>query len=177
MSITIRQCNLEDVLELQKVGYETFDETFRHQNSSENMDTYLAKAFDLDQVKKEVSNSMSQFYLAYLEDKVAGYLKINIGDAQSEEMGNTALEIERIYVHRLFQQRGIGRCLFNKALDIAVQGNKDKLWLGVWEKNQKAIAFYEKLGFIQIGTHAFYMGDEEQIDFIMVKDLLSIKEQ
>ncbi|MNW09975.1 Protease synthase and sporulation negative regulatory protein PAI 1 [compost metagenome] len=60
----------------------------------------------------------------------------------------------------------------NKALDIAKDQNKEKIWLGVWEKNENAIKFYEKMNFVQTGTHSFYMGNEEQIDFIMTKTLI-----
>lgn len=107
----------------------------------------------------------------FYNDEVAGYLKVNTGAAQSEPMGDEALEIERIYILEKFQKHGLGKQLFNKALEIAQEGGKGKIWLGVWEKNENAIAFYERLGFVQTGSHSFYMGDEEQIDFIMSKTL------
>ncbi|MDF2902615.1 MAG: spermine/spermidine-N-acetyltransferase PaiA, partial [Bacillus sp. (in: firmicutes)] len=56
-----------------------------------------------------------------------------------------------------------------KALEIAIECNKKKVWLGVWEKNENALTFYKKMGFVQSGAHSFYMGDEEQVDFIMTK--------
>ena len=56
-------------------------------------------------------------------------------------------------------------------MEIAIEHNKRKIWLGVWDKNDNAIAFYKKLGFVQTGAHSFYMGDEEQIDYIMSKTL------
>lgn len=62
--------------------------------------------------------------------------------------------------------------LLNKAIEIAMEFNKKKIWLGVWEKNENAIAFYEKMGFVQTGSHSFYMGNEEQVDFIMTKILI-----
>ncbi|EFU40598.1 PaiA [Paenibacillus vortex V453] len=87
-------------------------------------------------------------------------------------MGDESLEIERIYIKSKFQKHGLGKYLLNQAKDIAVESNKKKLWLGVWEKNENAIAFYEKMGFVQTGTHTFYMGDERQIDFIMSKIMI-----
>lgn len=171
MNISIRKCTVEDAQQLQQIGYETFDETFREQNSPENMSAYLEKAFDLNQVQQELSNTLSQFFFVYVEDELAGYLKVNTGDAQSEQMGDDSLEIERIYVRSSFQKQGIGKYLFDKAIDIAVQHGKLAVWLGVWEKNENAIAFYRRQGFVQTGAHSFYMGDEEQTDFIMVKDL------
>jgi diamine N-acetyltransferase len=171
MTINIKKCTLEDSRKLQEISYETFNETFKHQNSPENMNAYLERAFNLEQVEKELSNSSSQFFFVYFNHEVAGYLKVNTNEAQSEEMGEESLEIERIYIKNKFQKHGLGKCLFNKALEITMEHNKQKIWLGVWEKNENAIAFYKKMGFVQTGAHSFYMGDEEQIDFIMSKTL------
>ena len=124
-------------------------------------------------IKNELSEENSQFFFIYAGEEPAGYLKVNIADAQTEEMGNEALEIERIYILKAFQNRGLGRILFDKTMDIADEMQASKIWLGVWEKNNKAIAFYKKLGFSEYGSHSFYMGDEEQTDIIMVKPLAS----
>ncbi|MCZ8522670.1 MULTISPECIES: GNAT family N-acetyltransferase [Paenibacillus] len=172
MTATIKKCTLEDSRQLQEVSYETFNETFHHQNSPENMNAYLEKAFHLKQVEKELSDPFSQFFFVYFNDEVAGYLKVNTDDAQSEEMGVESLEIERIYIKNKFQKHGLGKYLLNKAIEVAIDHEKKKIWLGVWEKNENAIAFYKKMGFVQTGAHSFYMGDEEQIDFIMTRTLL-----
>ena len=172
MTINLKKCTIEDLPVLQKISYETFNGTFKHQNSPENMNSYLERAFNLKQLEKEILTISSQFFFAYSNNEIAGYLKTNTNDAQSEKMGDESLEIERIYIKNKFQKHGIGKYLFNKAMDIAVESNKQKIWLGVWDKNENAIAFYEKMGFIQTGAHSFYMGDEEQIDFIMTKTLI-----
>lgn len=172
MTINIKKCTLEDSRKLQEVSCETFNETFKHQNSPENMNAYLERAFNLKQLEKELSNISSQFFFVYFNNEVAGYLKVNTNDAQSEEMDDESLEIERIYIKNKFQKHGLGKYLLNKAMEIAMERNKRKVWLGVWEKNENAIAFYKKMGFVQTGAHSFYMGDEEQIDFIMNKTLI-----
>jgi diamine N-acetyltransferase len=169
MTINIKRCNFEDLHKLQEISYETFNETFKHQNSEENMNNYLDKAFNLKQLEKELSNASSQFFFVYINDEIAGYLKINSDDAQSEEMGKESLEIERIYIRNKFQKHGLGKLLLNKAMEVAMEGNKKKIWLGVWEKNESAIAFYKKMEFVQTGAHSFYMGDEKQTDFLMTK--------
>lgn len=171
MTITIKKCTFEDIELLQEVGRETFNETFKDQNSPENMQAYLEKAFNLEQLEKELSDISSEFYLAYANEEIAGYLKLNTGDAQTETMGSDSLEIERIYIRQTFHQQGLGKVLINKAAEIAIERNKGKIWLGVWEINEGAIAFYKKMGFVQTGTHSFYMGDEEQKDLIMTKSL------
>ncbi|MBD8028050.1 GNAT family N-acetyltransferase [Ureibacillus sp. Re31] len=172
MTIKTKLCTMEDLPMLQEISIETFNDTFKDQNSPENMKAYLEKAFHLKQLEKELSNRCSQFFFVYFHDDVAGYLKINTGVAQSEEMGDDSLEIERIYIKKSYQKHGLGKYLLNKAMDIAMEYSKKKIWLGVWEKNENAIAFYNKMGFVQTGAHSFYMGDEEQIDYIMMKTLV-----
>jgi diamine N-acetyltransferase len=132
----------------------------------------LERAFDLNQLEKELANSSSQFFFVCFNNEVAGYLKVNTDEAQSEAMGDESLELERIYIKNRFQKHGLGKYLLNKAMEIAMERKKKKIWLGVWEKNENAIAFYHKKGFVQTGVHSFYMGDEEQVDLIMTKTLL-----
>jgi diamine N-acetyltransferase len=172
MTINMKKCTLEDSRKLQEISYETFNETFKHQNSPENMNAYLENVFNLKQIERELSNISSQFYFVYFNNEVAGYLKVNTNEAQSEEMGDESLEIERIYINNKFQKHGLGKYLLNKAMEIAMESNKKKIWLGVWGKNENAITFYKKMGFVQTGAHSFYMDDEEQIDFIMTKTLV-----
>jgi diamine N-acetyltransferase len=171
MTVEIRKCTLDDLHLLREISIETFNDTFQDQNSPENMLAYLENAFNVKQLKIELSNTSSEFYFIYSNDELAGYLKINMSDAQSEEMGEEALEIERIYIRKQFQKHGFGKYLLNKAIEIAIKHSKREVWLGVWEKNENAIAFYKKIGFVQTGSHSFYMGTEEQVDLIMTKML------
>lgn len=171
MTVRLKKCTPDDIQILQTISIETFNDTFKDQNSPENMKAYLKKAFNIEQLERELSNPSSQFFFVYFHDDIAGYLKVNIDDAQSEKMGADSLEIERIYIRTNFQKHGVGKYLMNNAVQIAKEQKKKKIWLGVWEKNENAIAFYGKMGFVQTGAHSFYMGDEEQIDFIMEKTL------
>ncbi|MDQ0815940.1 ribosomal protein S18 acetylase RimI-like enzyme [Bacillus pumilus] len=171
MTFTFIPCNEQHIEELQKVGIDTFIETFQNQNKAEHIDAYVKTAFHPNQLLKELHHPSSQFYFVQVNGEVAGYLKVNMDDAQSEEMGSEALEIERIYIKQSFQKQGLGRYLINQAFEIAKKYHKRDVWLGVWEHNKAAIAFYQKLGFVQTGVHAFLMGDEEQLDFIMTKTL------
>lgn len=172
MTITIEKCTFKDLRQLQEISYETFEETFKHQNSPENMNAYLDSAFNLKKLENELSNISSQFFFIYFNEEIAGYLKVNTNDAQTEVMGDDSLEIERIYIKNKFQKHGLGKCLLDKAIEIAIEYKKIKIWLGVWQKNENAIAFYKKMGFVQNGAHSFFMGDEEQLDFIMTKTLI-----
>lgn len=171
MTVEIRACSREDLQKLQEISIETFKDTFKDQNSPDNMRAYLERAFNAKQLEAELSNSCSDIFFVYYNDELAGYLKLNRDEAQSEKMSDASLEIERIYIKKKFQKHGLGKYLLNQAIETALEHNKKNIWLGVWERNENAIAFYNRMGFVQTGSHSFYMGDEEQIDFILVKTL------
>ncbi|MCM3225217.1 GNAT family N-acetyltransferase [Terribacillus saccharophilus] len=170
-SISIKKCSIKDLRILQEVSIETFTDTFKDQNTPENMKAYLDKAYASKKLENELLNTSSQFFFIYLNEELAGYLKVNTDDAQTEEMNDDSLEIERIYVRSKFQKQGLGKYLMNKAIELATESRKNVIWLGVWEKNQNAIAFYSKNGFVKTGAHSFHMGDEEQVDYILTKTL------
>ncbi|NGM83682.1 GNAT family N-acetyltransferase [Paenibacillus sp. 7124] len=171
MTITMKKCTIEDLRMLQEISYETFNDTFGDLNTSENMKSYLERAFNLEKLEQELSNASSFFFFIYSNEELAGYFKVNVNDAQSENIADEALEIERIYISRKFQGQGLGKRLIHKGIEIAKEQNKQQVWLGVWEKNEGAIQFYKGMGFVEHGAHSFYMGDEKQTDFIMVKTL------
>lgn len=172
MTVNLKKCTLADLSKLQEIGAETFNETFKDQNSPENMKAYLESAFNIKQLEKELTNPLSQFFFVYFNHEIAGYLKVNTDEAQSESMGAESLEIERIYVKKKFHKHGLGKYMLNKAIEIAIEHHKEKIWLGVWEVNENAIGFYNKMGFVQTGVHSFYMGEDEQRDLIMTKIII-----
>jgi len=136
------------------------------------MKDYLEQAYNIEKLRDELSNSDSAFYFLYADEKLAGYLKLNEYKAQTDICDPQSLEIERIYLIKEFQGKGLGSLLIKKAVDVANIRKKSYIWLGVWERNHKAILFYKKHGFYVIGTHPFIMGEEEQTDLIMRKDLM-----
>lgn len=102
MTIKIKKCTFEDLGLLQEISVETFNDTFQNQNSPAIMNAYLNRAFNLKKLGNELLNNCSEFYFIFLNKEVAGYLKLNFNDAQSEKMGNDSLEIERIYIRGNF---------------------------------------------------------------------------
>jgi diamine N-acetyltransferase len=170
--ITIRKVSLEDIDQLQKIGRKTFEETFSANNSEENMLKYLESGFSFEKLNAELNNQLSEFYFAILNDRVIGYLKLNTGLAQTELKDETALEIERIYVLEEFHGKKVGQILYDKSLEVADTKNAPYIWLGVWEKNPRAISFYRKNGFEEFDKHLFKLGDDEQTDILMKKDLV-----
>jgi ribosomal protein S18 acetylase RimI-like enzyme len=166
-SAEIIAVTLNDLAVLQKIGMETFYESFSSVNTEENMTQYLAEAYSLEKLTNELSNPNSSFYFAVINDKIIGYLKINFGDSQTELKQDNALEVERIYVLKEYHGKKIGQLLFEKAIELAIQKKADYVWLGVWEENPRAISFYKKNGFVEFDKHIFKLGDDEQTDIMM----------
>lgn len=171
MITLFRQCTIDDLDILQPFSRQRYFETFADLNTPDNMTAYLDEAFALEKLHAELSDANADFYFLYWDGRLAGYLKLNEALAQTDLHDEQSLEIERIYVSKEFQGEGLGRYLMDQAISIAIQRKKKYVWLGVWEKNEKALRFYRRNGFYQIGTHSFVMGDDEQTDYIMRKDL------
>ncbi|WP_306567755.1 GNAT family N-acetyltransferase [Flavobacterium lindanitolerans] len=166
-NIQLKKVTLNDIDQLQKIGRQTFFETFAESNTEENMKEYLEKSFSTEKLHSELNNPNSEFYFAVEEDTVIGYLKINFGASQTELKDDKALEIERIYVLKEFHGKKVGQLLYEKAIQIAKETKADYVWLGVWEENHRALAFYKKNGFVEFDKHIFRLGNDEQTDIMM----------
>ena len=166
-----RKCTIEDLAELRALSSRTFFETFAAQNTAEDMEVYLENAFSEEKLRAELLEPGSTFYFFLVDSEIAGYLKLNESEAQTDIHSPDSLEIERIYLDKRFQGKGLGNCLMDKALEIARQRGKRSLWLGVWEKNTRALAFYQKNGFCKSGEHNFVIGCDRKTDYIMRREL------
>jgi len=165
--MNIRKVSLNDIEQLREIGKLTFAETFSSDNSEENMKEYLENGFSTEKIKSELIDKNVVFYFAELDGKVIGYLKVNVGESQTEMEVKNALEIERIYVLKEFHGKKVGQILYNKALELAKEKNVKNVWLGVWKENPRAIRFYKKNGFVEFDKHIFKLGNDEQTDIMM----------
>jgi ribosomal protein S18 acetylase RimI-like enzyme len=150
---------------LRTISIATFEQAFAKDNSPQNMHAYISTAFALEQLKAELLNADSEFYLAKKDEYVIGYLKINLSKEEQ------SLEIERIYIDEHYHGKGVAQQMMELAFEKARQTSFDRVWLGVWEHNPKAIRFYTKYGFESYGKHIFMLGDDEQRDILMEKYL------
>jgi diamine N-acetyltransferase len=166
-TISITSVTLSDIDPLQKIGQQTFSETFSAGNTEENMKEYLKDGFSVEKMTAELHDENSEFYFATVDNIVVGYLKLNFGQSQTELKEDKALEIERIYVLDEFHGKGVGQVLYEQAIKIARQKNAAYVWLGVWEENPRAINFYKKNGFVEFDKHVFKLGNDEQTDIMM----------
>ena len=166
-NIQIKKATLKDLSLLQKISTQTFTETFAAVNTTENINSYITEKLNIEQLTKELKHPSSEFFIAFLNNEVVGYLKLNTGEAQTEPQDTNALEIHRIYVLQSYHGKNIGQQLFDFALQMGHEKQVNYIWLGVWEENHRALQFYRKNGFIEFDKHIFLMGEEQQTDLLM----------
>lgn len=164
--IRFQRAGLEDVLTLQRISIQTFLDAYAESNSAENMARYIDESFSELRLTEELSEKNSEFYLAHA-DHIIGYIKVNLNEAQTDRHDPGAMELERIYVLKEYYGKGIGNQLMALAISTARAHGIERMWLGVWEDNPRALRFYAKHGFTAFGRHIFKLGDEEQWDVMM----------
>ena len=174
MNRNLIKCTLEHSSELAKLAEKTFRESFEAMNDPIDFQNYILKAFNLEQIRSELTTNDSEFHLLYQDKVLVGYFKINIYQAQTDIKDNEGMELERIYVLSDFQGNGHGRYMIEAAKEHAQRQHKNYLWLGVWKENKSAVRFYQENGFRIFGEHPYYIGNDKQIDWLMRYDLITL---
>lgn len=169
--LTIKSVLETELPLLRDLAEETFVEAFGPVNTPENMHQYVSNTFAMEQVLASFQQEGAAYFLGLQDAEAIAYLKLNEGAAQTEKSLENALEIERIYVKKSYQGKGIGQQLLDFAMKQARQANKTWIWLGVWDQNKAAIRFYERHGFSTFDQHEFYLGSDLQNDLLMKKEL------
>lgn len=167
----IVKVNKEDIETLVEISKKTFWDTFAKDNVEEDIVKYIEDNLNSEVLLSELNNSNSHFAFAKEGSEVLGVMKLNINDAQSEDISGNGYELERIYVMKQGQGKGIGQSLMNYAIKFGKDQDFDFLWLGVWEHNYKAIEFYKKNNYIEFSKHTFMMGEDEQTDLLFKLNL------
>lgn len=169
MTPVIREATVADAKLIADISHQTFYESFAAYNRKEDMDKFLNQQFTKGKLIMEVGARENTFLLAYHGNDIAGYVKIR-DERVPLSLGNvSALEVARIYAVSNQIGKGVGSLLMQACIDIAGQRKKEWLWLGVWEKNQRAIDFYTKWGFEKFDETDFLLGDDMQRDWLMKK--------
>ena len=169
--LTIRTATIADAGLIADMSRQTFYETFSGENTKEDMDKFMNEQFSREKLVAEVGEPGNVFFLVYDGDLVAGYAKMREGEERPEFGGKTAIEIARIYASAAFIGKGAGSKLMQHCIDKARELGGDIIWLGVWEKNERAILFYNRWGFKKFGTHDFVLGNDVQTDWLMAREV------
>lgn len=169
--IAFRRALPPDACTLAEFAARTYYETFAAVNTPQNMEAYLNGAFTPAQLEAELNDPGSIFCLAHIDNKLAGYAKLFAGDVPECVTGPIPIELVRFYVDRSWHGRGVASALMEVCLAEAKRGRFQTMYLGVWENNERAKAFYKKWNFVRVGQHIFQMGDDPQIDWWMERSI------
>ncbi|MBA4056793.1 MAG: hypothetical protein C0490_18915 [Marivirga sp.] len=162
----------KDAQALVDIGAKTFYETFASFNTAGDMKLYLEKNFTVPQLSLELNESANTFLLARIGETVVGYAKLRRIESPTELNERNSIELERIYSSKEYLGKSVGRKLMDACLKIGKEEGNKVIWLGVWEHNPRAIAFYEKCGFEKFASHPFMLGNDLQTDLLMKKTLI-----
>ena len=171
MELTYTKCSLTDLQQLRQISEQTFVTAFEKDNNPNDFKNYIENAFALERIKEELLNPNSDFFFALSNNEIVGYFKLNVEIAQTDIKQDNSIELERIYILAKYQNSGLGEQFLMYIKSIALKRNKKMLWLGVWEENKRAIKFYERQGFKKFDTHPYFIGLDEQTDWLMGFDL------
>lgn len=172
-NISIRRAGKNDAALLSQLSAVTFAETFSHTCSPEDMKNFIAENYDEILISKELQDPDDFYFIAYLDDKPVGYLRIKEDESNIPVVKeHCSIELKRIYVLKEYFSKKIGVALMNFALQFAEGKKYELMWLGVWEHNERAKNFYKKYGFIKTGfSHPFPIGNTPQTDIWLYKML------
>lgn len=170
-NIVIRTATIADAEMLTELGARTFYDAFAPSNTPETMDAYTSEAFTTRKLRSELEDPRATFLVAESAGEPVGYVKLQTGDAPQCLKGDAPIEIVRFYVDQQFHGSGVAHTLMQACFDYAKQTDCRTIFLGVWEHNPRAIAFYRKWEFEIVGSHVFQMGDEAQNDYWMAREL------
>jgi len=164
--LVIRTATADDAARLSTFARRMFHETFAADNTPEDMAAYLSDAFNDARQLAEITDSKTVTLIAEENGSLVAYAQLRAGPPPASVPDRHAIELVRFYVDRACHGRGIAQGLM-KAVDEAAAERAPTMWLGVWERNLRAIAFYAKCGFIDVGSHVFELGSDLQTDRIM----------
>ena len=167
----IRPAVSDDAALLAELGARTFRETFERICSPADLDAFLAKTYGEAQQAAELAEAARPAWVLETEGGPAGFLQLRLGHREPGVPGLRPAELQRIYLLRAVQGSGLGAALMRTALERARAWGADALWLGVWEHNTRALAFYARWGFREAGEHVFKIGEQIDRDLILMKEL------
>lgn len=170
-TLLIRPATSEDAAILADLGARTFRETFEDVSSPGDLAAFLTEAYSEAIQRAELADPSRPARILEVDGVPCGFLQLRLGHREPGVTGERPVELQRIYLLRAAQGGGRGAALMEAAVDMARAWGADTLWLGVWENNHKALAFYARSGFREVGDHIFQIGQQIDRDLILARDL------
>ena len=167
----VRPAGAPDAPWLAALAERTFRETYTAHNTPDDMERYVAAHFGAALQETELRDPRRITLVAEDAGRAAGYAQLTRGPAPESVTGPAPMEIVRFYVDRPWHGRGVAQTLMAATASTAHAAGARTLWLGVWERNERAIAFYRKSGFADVGTKIFVLGTDHQRDLVLARPL------
>ena len=165
----IRRARLDDAAPLAQLAERTFREAFAVLNTPEDMALHCERSYGESIQAAEIADPDKVTLVCEHEGRLLGYAQLRWGPAASGVVAARPGEIQRLYVARECHGKGVAADLMNASIDEMRRRRVDVIWLGVWERNPRAIAFYRKFGFVPVGEHVFQLGSDPQRDIVMAR--------
>jgi ribosomal protein S18 acetylase RimI-like enzyme len=169
--MTIRRATLEDAGALTAFGRRVFAATFGSDNTPADLQSYLDHSYSDSRQPEELADPRLETLLAEVDATLAAFAQLREGPAGDGVNGLDSIELWRFYVDPRWHGQGLARDLMEAVEAAARDRGARTMWLGVWERNLRAQAFYRKHGFIVVGTQTFQLGSDAQRDLVMAKGL------
>ena len=169
--MNIRPATPLDAEVLADLARRTFHDTFAASNDPTDMALYLSRAYGIDQQTRELEDRDISTLLVEEAGEAVAFAQLRTGEVPDCVTGRKPVELWRFYVDREWHGRGIAQQLMTRVKNVARERGAQTLWLGVWERNDRARAFYVKCGFTDVGEHIFLFGTDPQTDLVMVTTL------
>ena len=164
---SIRPARPGDTAALAEFGERTFRAAFEADNRPENIDAYVGETYAPARVGAGLADAARFTLVAEAGGALAGYAQLREGAPPACVTGPAPIELLRFYVDPAWHGRGLAQALMDAVIAAAAARGAETLWLGVWERNPRAIAFYGKCGFRDVGSQEFVLGTERQTDRLM----------
>lgn len=171
--LIVRKANLNDAKGLSLIAEQTFRETFGEVNTAEDMALHCKNCYGERVQAGEISNPNMVTFLVEEDAELIGYAQLRWEESPACVSSERPGEIQRLYVLSGWHGKGVAQSLMDACIEEMQHKGSDVIWLGVWERNPKAIAFYKKYGFVEVGDHVFPLGNDPQRDIIMAKPLVA----
>ncbi len=155
----IKKATIKDANILSKIGEISFLAAHGHSASKKDIDNYVADNFSEQNFTSELENPNNQYYLIYSKGEIAGYSKVVFNQISKDITAKNVTYMSRLYLLKEFYGLGLGKQLFDFNIQLCKENNQKGIWLAVWIENQKAISFYKKMGFKNVGSFDFKISE------------------
>jgi ribosomal protein S18 acetylase RimI-like enzyme len=168
---TIRRATPADAAALASLAERVFRDTFASVNDPGDVELYAATNFGLAVQSREISDPSLVTIVSEHDGELNGFAQVRVASRIECILAKRPMELCRFYVSHRWHGLGVAHKLMNEVLSTVSGLASDRLWLGVWERNDRAVRFYRKFGFVVVGDHAFVLGHDTQRDLVMALEL------